>query len=409
MTEQRDVVLVTVDSLRADRCGFMGSTAGLTPTMDRLAENGLLFENAISPAGSTRGSSTSFLTGQYPISRPTASTRTDAIRQHVRSRETLAETFSRMGYKTGAFTANPWTSRFFGFDAGFDHFEDFIDDDMSDEAIETGERAGGAAELVEQLRNWWDGQDMFLTWESFYDKIELWLNTVESPYFLWIFLVDVHMPYLPPKEYKSQSTLGAYAANSWLFADTPSLPLGLDSELHDRLVTAYDDTVRYTDAFVERLMNDVGDDPLVCIHADHGELLGEGGQYGHGDLHESVVHVPMLVANHPQQRVSTPFSLRELPDLLTGLAHGESMDSFDDNAVVTARNNGGMRVVRGESWRYAETPNGDELLSIPDQQPMDDGELRELGHEVTAHVKESEEEKRRVIQAATDVAATGRF
>jgi arylsulfatase A-like enzyme len=406
MTTPRDVVLVTIDSLRADRCGFLGSTAGLTPTMDRLAGDGLLFENAISPAGSTRGSSTSFLTGQYPIDRPTATTRTDTIRQHVRTRETLAERFSRMGYQTAAFTANPWTSRFFDFDAGFDHFQDFIDDELAEEAVETGARAGGMSELVSQLRNWWEGQDMFLTWESFYDEIRSWLGTVERPYFLWIFLVDVHMPYLPPRAYQSQSTLAAYAANTWLFADQPSLPVA-DSWLHDRLVTAYDDTVRYTDAFVEQLLTDLGDDPLVCVHADHGELLGEGGAYGHGDLHEHVVHVPLFVANHPPRRISRPFSLRGLPDLLTDLATGRPVAV--DDPVVTARNNGGMRIVRGESWRYVKTSAGDELQSVADQRPIRDDELLELGRLVTDYVVEAEQEKRRLTQAAVAVAATGRF
>lgn len=408
MTDSRDVVLVTIDSLRADRCGFMGSDAGLTPAMDRLAADGLLFENAISPAGSTRGSSTSFLTGQYPIDRPTATTRTDTIRQHVRARETLAERFSSMGYQTGAFTANPWTSRFFGLDAGFDHFQDFIDEDLSDEAIETGGREGGVSELVSQLRNWWKGQDMFLTWESFYDEIRAWIDAAESPYFLWIFLVDVHMPYLPPKAYTSQSTLAAYAANTWLFADQPSLPLA-GPWLHDRLVTAYDDTVRYTDAFVDRLLGDLGTDPLVCVHADHGELLGEDGRYGHGDLHESVIHVPMFVANHPPERVPTPFSLRDLPGLLTGLATGQPVTALDAEPFVTARNNVGMRVVRGESWRYARAGDEEELVSVPDGRPVRDDSLRGLGRLATDNVVRAEREKRRIVQAAADVAATGRF
>jgi len=80
MAERNDIVLMTVDSLRADRCGFMGADREITPTLDRLADEGLVFENAFAPAGSTSGSVPTLLTGSYPIDVPDTDSRSEDIR-----------------------------------------------------------------------------------------------------------------------------------------------------------------------------------------------------------------------------------------------------------------------------------------------------------------------------------------
>lgn len=405
MTETRDVVLVTIDSFRADRCGFLGGDAGLTPAMDRLADDGLVFENAVAPAGATSGSSSTFFTGRYPIERSTADDRTEVMRQHLKSGETLPEMFSRRGYRTAGFTANPWTSRFFGFDAGFDHFEDFMDDDLTSGTIERGGRGGAVRDLASQLVNWWQGQDMYMSWDAYADRISDWVGEAregDEPFFLWVFLVDVHMPYLPPAGYRSQSSAAAYASNAWLFGGAnPDLPGA--GWLRDRLLTAYDDTVRYADEFVDRLAGEVND-AVLCVHADHGESFGEtDGHYGHGKLYEETIRVPMFVANHPAGRVKSPVSLASLPDLLGRLADGETVDESYGKPVVTSRNNDGWRVAHGGGWRYTRTPDGESVEDSTGRRVRSD-ELLALGRSVTESEVESERERKRVIAAAADVA-----
>jgi arylsulfatase A-like enzyme len=393
MADPRNVVLVTVDSLRADRCGHLGYDSNVMPTIDRLAEDGLQFDNAIAPAGSTRGSSTSFMTGGYPFERPGADRR-ESIRGQVRARDTLAEKFKRMGYETAAFTANPWTSRSFGFDKGFDHFEDFMDETASNRFRDDGDDGGPVRETAVRLMDWWQGQEMFMSWESFYDDIQRWIESADEPYFLWIFLVDVHMPYIPPKRYLSFWPL-TYAANAWLFggADERMSPL-----FRKPLVSAYDKTVEYTDDFVATLLGDVGDDDIVCVHADHGERFGEGRQYGHGHLDESVVHVPLVVGNVPSERVEEPVSLRSIPDLLTGLATDGDRPTVE-RPYVTAQTNHGMRVVRGRDWRY-EIEYDEESVSLRSNgewQHRDEHPLYDVGRSVVSREKATEEERKRVV------------
>lgn len=401
MADPRNVVLVTVDSFRADRCGYLGCDENLTPTIDELAEEGLQFDNAIAPAGATRGSTTSFMTGDYPFSRPEADRR-ESLRGQVRARDTIAERFKRMGYKTAAFTANPWTSRSFGFDKGFDHFEDFMEETTSNRFSDGDADAGPVREMATRLADWWAGQEMFMSWESFYDDIERWIRSAEEPHFLWVFLVDVHMPYIPPRENLSLWPL-TYAANAWLFggADDRLSPL-----FRDRLLSAYDRTVEYTDEFVATLLDEVGDDSIVCVHGDHGELFGEADRYGHGYLHESVINVPLVLGNVPSERVRDPVSLKSLPELLTGAAVGDRPRV--ERPYVTSRNNDGMRVVRGRYWRYQRTRE-DEVVAVRTDgqwvQQDDDHPLHGIGRSVVERERRTEAEKKHVVSTVknTDV------
>jgi arylsulfatase A-like enzyme len=409
MQPARDVILVTIDSLRADRCGFMGCEEDLTPTLDRMAEEGLVFENAISPAGTTRDSASSFLTGHYPIDRPDADSRTEGIRDHLRIHETVPERFSRLGYRTAAFTANPWTSRYFIEEDVFDHFEDFMSEDASERLLRPSKEGDSfLLEVLVRAINWWQGQDMFMSWEAIYDDVRDWIETArrgEEPYFLWIFLVDAHMPFLPPKGYRSQSRLKTYPANAWLWSsnETP-----LADWFHDVLVQAYDDTVRYSDAFLDRLGSDVGEEPLIVAHADHGEEFGENGYYGHGRLFEPNVHVPFVVANGPTGTVREPFSLYDLPELLVDLAAGG--DGRDvTTPVARARNAGSRRVLRGDSWRYARMDGQNGVFSVADgaTSELRNPELEELGATLLDQWRESERERSRIARAAANVGARG--
>lgn len=411
MAEQRDVILVTVDSLRADHCGFMGYEEDVTPTLDSVATEGLVFENAVSPAGTTSGSVPAFFTGEHPIDREWFSTDTDKrtwIREHLAARDTLPERMARRGYDTAAFTANPWTSRYFGFDRGFDQFEDFMDEDVASGFVEKGlKRRSTAFSLLSQMLNWWQGQDMFMAWEAFYDDVVAWLERAESPYFLWLFLVDVHMPYLPGDGYRSQSRLSTYPANVGLFTGR-SPEVG--SRLHETLVQAYDDTIRYTDAFVEQLFDDLGDeDPLTVFHADHGEEFGEHGTYGHGiNMYEEDVHVPLVVANGPTDRVEEPFSLLDLPDLVTSLSEGGEYDHLTA-PYVTCRNYDPTLAVRGRDWKYVWRPDSEALYELVDgeERPLQDRALADLGRDLVRQWLDGDREKVRIGEAAADVAASG--
>ena len=404
MSDQRDVVLITVDSLRADHCGFMGYDRDTTPTIDELAASGLVFENAISPAPETNSAVATFLTGHYsnPHLESDISTYTERTRQHMRIRRTVQQQFKEMGYTTAAVTANPWTSRYFDFDLDFDHFEDTMDDNLSKGLVEGGSDRGIVRDAVAQLLNWWQGQDMFMSWESLYGEIQRTLESLESPYFLWIFLVDVHMPYLPGKRRRTHSRLITYPANLSLFVGKYDLPF--QSLFHDVLIRSYDDAIRYTDDFVARFLNDLDDDPLLVITSDHGECFGEDGLYGHGPaISEEALHVPFVVTNGPTGRVDQPFTLRQLPEFLTTLAKNEPYESVF-RPIVYGRNYDPAIVVRGNRWRYEWRPTETILETRTSETDQWDSatvpKLEELGQELVDSFVESERERGRIHTAA---------
>lgn len=360
----RNVVLITIDSLRADHCSFHGYHRNTTPTLDRMAEEGLAFENAIAPGPSTPESMPAVMTSSYPVDTGEShasllAKRRTVIRRHMKTRETLAERFRKQGYATAGFSPNPYTSRYFGFDVGFDRYEDFIEG--SRETLYNG-MLGGFIEgtpldtlfPARFALNLINKEEVFKPWENFYKNIVEWTKSSEKPYFLWVLLMDTHDPYLAPAAYRTQSRLATYQANWRLWRTGHAGPF--DSETLTNLICAYDDTITYADAFLNRLRTDLqGDNPLIAVHGDHGEAFGEHGSYGHHPrLYEENVHVPLVVGGTPTETVSAPFSLRSMPDLLAKLALGDE-PSLGLMPAISYTSDGEMWALHGSDWKYLYT------------------------------------------------------
>ncbi|MFC7045387.1 sulfatase-like hydrolase/transferase [Halobacteriaceae archaeon GCM10025711] len=246
---------------------------------------------------------------------------------------------------------------------------------------------------------------MFMSWEAFYDDVIDYQRNAESPSFIWVFLVDAHMPFLPGDGYRTQSRLLTYLANLWLYAGNQDV---LEGRMRSVLTEAYANTVRYVDAFLDRLTSEMAGDPLVVVHGDHGEEFGEHGNYGHGPhLYDENLRVPLVVGNGPAETVSEPFSLRDLPDLVVDLATGEGFDGLT-SPYATAKNNDPKRAVRGRDWSYLWSTDGDELYRVDDgtQTELDDPELRDVGRSIVRQWNEHERECDRVDEAARAVAAS---
>jgi arylsulfatase A-like enzyme len=235
------------------------------------------------------------------------------------------------------------------------------------------------------LLNWLQREEVFKPWEAFYDEVQGWVQDTERPYFLWVLLMDTHDPYLVPDEYRTQSRRATYHANWQLWRQGHEPPFS--EKTHDRLVRAYDDTIRYSDAFLERLLGDLPDDPLVAVHGDHGEAFGEHGTYGHQQrLYEENIHVPLVVHGGPSKTVEQPFSLAETPRLLLELAsEGESLVGAEP---ARARTLGGNRTaIRGQDWKYLQGPEGMEVYDLEsdpgEKETLGESELREAGRALT--------------------------
>jgi len=404
----RNIVLVSIDSLRADHCGFMGYEKDTTPTLDEMAEEGIVFKNAVAPGPSTPESLPATFTGQYPIDRESKSREvsdtTRRLQIHLERHETIAEYFSRRGYATAGFTPNPWTSRHFGFDRGFDHFQDFMDQDRASgiwERILAGKGSKPLAAL-RLLMNWKQREAMFRPWRSFYEDILTWVENCEESYFLWVFLLDPHFPYLPNSAHRSQSRWRTYEANLRLYLESQTT--AYPPRVHDQLVTAYDDAIRYTDDFFGQLHDDLADDnPAIVVHADHGEAFAEHSTYGHhAQLYNQNVRVPLLVSGMSAETVAEPVSIRSVPDILKKIAIGSDPTSIAKPSVLTRTDDGSTSAVYGRNWSFINDTDTDEMIVSYDgnERVVTDIELLSFGRGVWETRTEYELEKRRIATAA---------
>ena len=370
MSDRPNLVLVTIDSLRADHCGFMGYGRDTTPTLDRMANEGLVFKNAVAPGPATPESMPAVFTGQYPVERENATgsdlaARRERISRHMEARDSLPEMLSRRGYRTAAFTPNPFTSRHFSFDQGFDRFQDFMDESnrsrLYQRVFQGFLAESPASSMARVLLNLYQREEVFKPWESYYEEAIEWVRSGEEPYFLWVFLMDAHNPYMSSPEYRTQSWWQEFHANFEFWRQSHETPFS--PTIHDRLVTAYDDSIRYSDAFLERLLADLGgDDPVVVVHGDHGEAFGEHGSYGHEPyLYDENVHVPLVLSGLDDRDVPGPVSLRSLPEILRRIVEGLEPVNEDRPFAITKTRQGGTTGVYGRDWRYISDGSHSEL------------------------------------------------
>jgi arylsulfatase A-like enzyme/Flp pilus assembly protein TadD len=288
-----NVVLITIDTLRADRIGAYGYAGAKTPTIDTLAGEGVLFRNAAAAAPLTLPSHTTILTGMHPHRHGVRNNGAGALADDV---PTLASMLSSAGYRTGAFVGAFVLDHRFGLSRGFDVYDDEIERDPDAPAGIEAERP--AAAVVERAINWLRGGDA-------------------RPFFLWVHVYDPHAPYAPPPPYGAEFT--------------------------GRL---YDGEIAYVDAEIGRLREAIrnlpgGDRTVTLIMGDHGEALGEHGELTHGVLlYEPTVHVPLIVHAPSvlgRREVTTPVSLTDLAPTvasLLGVSRSPRSDGVDLSAAL---------------------------------------------------------------------------
>ncbi len=239
------VVLVTLDTTRADRLGCYGYAQARTPIIDGLAARGVRFADAVSAAPMTLPSHATILTGLLP---PNHGVRENGEFVLGAEQATLAEVLSSEGYATAAFVSAFVLDARFGLDQGFERYDDAL--------------AGGAAYGDFNERSAADVTDAATTW--------LRARSSEQPFLLWVHYFDPHFPYEPP---------AAVAAGEPYDGEIASV----DREL-GRLVTTLEDA-------------DLLDRTVFLLVADHGESLGEHGESTHGMLlYDAVMRVPLILS-----------------------------------------------------------------------------------------------------------------
>lgn len=260
----QNVLIVTLDTTRADRIGAYGHKAAKTPAFDAIAARGVLFEDALAQVPLTLPSHCTVMTGRQP--------REFGVRVNNQAalgttHPTLASIFKKNGYKTAAFVAAFVLDSRFGVDRGFDLY----DDEMANVSVKTNPLH-------------WERPANVVT-----DRAVTWLEANKSgPFFCWVHFFDPHDPYTPPQGYPP----------------------------------TYDGEIAFMDTQIKRLddwlmASGLKEKTLLIVAGDHGESFGEHGEEGHGIfLYDTSIHVPLAVA-HPRlistpQRVSQPVGLIDI-------------------------------------------------------------------------------------------------
>lgn len=285
------ILLITLDTTRADRIGAYGYADARTPVLDRLAARGILFEHAYAPVPLTLPSHASMLTGDYPAEH---GLRTNGAGSLPESTLTLAELLSDAGYETAAFVASYVLDHKFGLAQGFSNYDDNL---------------AGAEPTQDSIHRYRDGARVV-------DSALQWLHQErQHPFFCWVHLYDPHEPYDP----RSAEFDGAFDASP------------------------YDGEIAYVDRQIGRLVEfaEAHPDTIVIVAGDHGEGLGDHSELQHGyTLYRSVLHVPLVVAGASQiqtpARIATPVSLIDLFPTVLQLARQPVPDGRSGVSLVDA-------------------------------------------------------------------------
>ena len=247
-----NIILITLDTTRADRMGFLRSKRGLTPHLDAMAKQGVVFTRAYAHVPITTASHTTILAGTYPQFNHVNDFGVP-LSAHL---PYLPDLLHQRGYHTGAFVASlvldPLDGTAPGFDRGFDVY---------DAGFHLRRRGADRYKTVERRA------------QVVVEHALRWLSQVPNgPFFLWVHLYDAHDPYDPPSPYKQR------------FAAQP-----------------YDGEIAYADACVGKLLDALRqhglyDETMIAVMADHGESLGAHGENTHGVfLYDETLHVPLLI------------------------------------------------------------------------------------------------------------------
>ena len=297
-----NLLLVTIDTLRSDRLHAFGGPEGLTPNLDRLADEGFRFTRTYASAPLTLPSHASILTATSP---PVHGLRANGLFRLGPSIPTLATVLKDDGYRTGAFVGAFVLDARFGLDRGFDVYDDRYGERHADDPAEGAERR--AEDVIKPALAWIHESTVAPDAPGARHAAP-----GSGSWFAWLHLYDPHEPYRAPEPYASR-----YAP--------------------------YDAEVAYVDAQVGRLLADLRasgalERTLVAVAADHGESLGEHGERTHGVfVYDVTVRVPWIVWAGPRLRGASDAMARliDVAPTLLDLLDVSPPNGFEGNSMVT--------------------------------------------------------------------------
>ncbi len=362
-----NVLLVVIDTLRADALGVYGGDWGSSPFLDELARESIVFESAFAPAPQTAPSHASLFTSTYPATHGIwnevhLDAENRVLPKLPGKAVTLAEVLRAAGYQTAAFADGGWVVEMRGLNQGFERFDS---------------KYVGVVDRVREAMRW------------------LSQRKGDRPFFLFLHTYEVHAPYLPPPEYEQAFTsdydgplkdvlrearefMAAGMANNVLGEVHQKFfkPLESEYEIEDVqfLRSLYQAELALVDAQLKRLFESLQrsgqlDETLVVITSDHGEEFGEHGMYGHGQVYDELLHVPLMIrvpSSPKAARRSDPVALVDImPTLLSHLGIEAPAAAMGNVLELSATEPEGatdrllVGEVRWRGWRQLSARVGD--------------------------------------------------
>lgn len=395
-----NIVLLTLDTLRADRLGCYGNKGNLTPNIDRLANAGIRFDQAISGGSWTQAAFPVLLTSSY------AAMYGGCLGRLAPERPSPIETLSSNGYLTGGFTTNVHLSRRTGFERGFLHFVE-LDPGETDPRLR--QIKGGQHLLQNELTHAvlrpfgvrMRPARLYSSAAEVTDSVCQWLDQVETPFFAWAHYMDVHWPYHlegsldQPREIAQawQDLADMYGRANFEGRSDRDKPI--TAAQRDHFISLYEKSLRYLDEQVGRLINRIqssahAENTVIILVADHGEEFLDHGRWGHweSNLFDEILRVPLIVwmPNGPHGQVirqqvrlldlmPTILDLCGCPtsdgvlgnSMASLLGHGESNYDGEETISEMRRDPWHRVAVRTESFKYiwdSKRPDQPELYDL---------------------------------------------
>lgn len=340
-----NVFLITVDDLRADHVGYIGYDKNITPSIDRFAHENTSFSQAIATGPMTTLSFPSILFSLYA---------SEFFNQKkYKNCESIASVFRNNGHETAMFNSNPHF-KLWGFSKGFDFFEDFLSETSikRDKYIEKVKK-----KLVKTL-----GRDHVLI-KNFLKILSHTSSPISLPYanaemttekslkwirekknndmFCWIHYMDPHYPFLPPDDYLPQKIKEKQKLMANRFHKRAEKYEDIVPEaIIETLVDLYDAEIEYFDVYFGKIIENLKelelyDNSVIVFTADHGELFGDYGRFGHNYdvLYQKQLHVPLIIKTSDKKRkkIERPVSLIDIPHTI--------MEIIDVNNSIFNGNN----------------------------------------------------------------------
>jgi arylsulfatase A-like enzyme len=351
MAERRpNLLVVLVDTLRADHLGTYGYERPTSPAIDAFARESVQFDHAYSQSTWTKPATASLMTGRYPRQHQAYLQKTTLPESEL----LLPEALRAVGYRTGIFSGNPWVTREWGFDQGVDHFVSIYDERFArstlfmrslkrlDKLVDDKARVYNRVKLLVQGEFSTTARDPVVT-----DAFLAWAAGSEQPFYAHLHLMSPHHPYDPPPPFDrfvpdpTHPPVTYYPKKSYFFFEEGE---AIDAAAWADMIARYDGDILFADSvfgsLLERLRErGVLDDTVVVLVSDHGEEFYDHRNWGHGQsVYDELTRVPLVIrypARFPAgRRIETPVMTIDVMPTLLELAGAPPLEAIAGRSLL---------------------------------------------------------------------------